>query len=280
MAKEWYFYDAGGVRRKVKEPYFYDAGGARRKVKEAYFYDAGGARRQFFSGVQPDVLAWTLNAGQSGNNSGFIRATIGSVVPVPFLSQNELMFQSYDNAAAVRKLTFRYDVAGTPLNRASFNVLIMTVAGVPKYFYTSAARIAAQNSWEWFYDEVPLAGAIPCALALGAPTQNSMTAGDGFGIAIGYSDSTYGSMQFGNRSSQINGAVITFFSDSVVSDLFTLDLFDPSGTITQGYFTSLTVNSKTYLTANATFSGTSTKRWSWTGRAGFVIGNSYGFSWA
>jgi hypothetical protein len=48
MAKDWYFYDSGGTRRRVTTPYLYDAAGTLRTVVAGYFYDANGTRRQFY----------------------------------------------------------------------------------------------------------------------------------------------------------------------------------------------------------------------------------------
>lgn len=89
MAKEWYFYDAAGTRRRVKEAYFNDASGNRRKVTAGYFYDTSGNRRQFFAGVAPPFLmtSSTLTAGRAGTRAGYSAppnpSTFGSVSPTP-----------------------------------------------------------------------------------------------------------------------------------------------------------------------------------------------------
>jgi hypothetical protein len=74
MAKQWNFYDSGGVLRKVTTPYLYDSGGVLRKVKDGYFYDSGGVLRHFFSGTAPPLAsgsAYGLTVGGQAANSGY-----------------------------------------------------------------------------------------------------------------------------------------------------------------------------------------------------------------
>ena len=289
MAKAWYFYDATGVRRKVKTPYFYDTGGIRRKVKSGFFYDASGTRRQFFSGdIGPDTPSWTLNSAINGSNSGFIGSgVLGGQTPPCVLGGNLCAFQWVDSTA--QEFTFRFDQQGSVMNRSAFNFIQANVAGTILTFYSSGARCTEVNEWAWYWAPnvppnlpgFPVAG-IPFALVLGAPSQNALIAGDtGFG-AIGYDD-VVGNFNHGRQWSCINGASIVRMLDSTVGgNTFYIDLYRGTpNVLPQNYFNSVTINGQTLFTSSATYTVTSPNisRWLWNVDVGLVSGNSYGFSW-
>lgn len=86
MAKEWFFNDTAGARRRVKKAYFYDNAGARRTVKAGYFYDSAGVRRQFYVG-NPSPPApgyypgsnFTMQVGEDATYTGFLGGSWGAV---------------------------------------------------------------------------------------------------------------------------------------------------------------------------------------------------------
>lgn len=56
--RQWNFYDAAGVLRKVVKPRFYDAAGVLRKIVVGYFYDDAGVLHPFF-GFKPITVDYT-----------------------------------------------------------------------------------------------------------------------------------------------------------------------------------------------------------------------------
>lgn len=68
MAKGGYFYDSGGVARKLKKGYFYDSTGVARKIKKAYRFDASGVARPCWSGGELAYYGTVTALGSGARN--------------------------------------------------------------------------------------------------------------------------------------------------------------------------------------------------------------------
>lgn len=143
MAKDWYFYDTAGTRRRVKEAYLYDTAGNRRKIKEGYFYDAGGTRRQFFAS-NVDVLAGTLFAVADGSAIGYRESLDGDIVPMLQINGG-ICSRMYTQAGSLRLEFMNQTTNPGQLYFNSFS------SGIGVFAASAATYTYASNnaSWTW-----------------------------------------------------------------------------------------------------------------------------------
>jgi hypothetical protein len=146
MAKDWYFYDNAGARRRVTTPYFYDNGNARRRVQAGYFYDSAGNRRQFFSSV---VLSGTLLAENFGTRTGFLSVDYGSITPP--LQFGGGVVHRVDTANASNNFRFAMEGYASDPGRAQFASLAIAGGFSLTLIQASAAYSYAAGiaTWQW-----------------------------------------------------------------------------------------------------------------------------------
>jgi hypothetical protein len=142
MAKEWFFFDSAGTRRRVKKAYFYDSSNARRTVKAGYFYDSAGVRRQFYVGGLAGPVAgyypganFTIQVGQDAGGTifGWTGGGVGEIALEQGYAGSFAAFPSTDAFAKASNLFIAQRVYSN--NRMQF------------YWYREGVT---QNPPEWF----------------------------------------------------------------------------------------------------------------------------------
>ena len=145
MAKQFYFYDAAGTRRRVKNFFFYDSAGNRRSVKAGYFYDTQGNRRQFFAGgLQPPAQGYfpgsnfTMQAGENATNTGASVGSYGEIVPDAGAPSTFALYPTTDAAAHAADLFYANRLKTT----GQFNL----------YYYLSPLTLPADTAKFWGFN--------------------------------------------------------------------------------------------------------------------------------
>lgn len=264
MAKQFYFYDAAGTRRRVKSFYFYDSTGARRAVRAGYFYNANGERKQFFAGgLQPPATGYfpgsnfTMKAGENATLTGFQGGSFGEVKPDagagsatfplypttvadPHLAQ--MLYANRSKASSYFDMYFYRSPFLNPDNTTKFwGYQMFDQAGslLDVLMRTSATETVGASDvlYRWPYIYPFTVGSNYTFIAKELAANTSVVAGQS-GIYYGYSNGTggwsaHGSIADANVTTRPGWTIATFTTSS--DDLATvLELVGPPGATDPG----------------------------------------------